>query len=823
MKRTQIYTCLVIIGGALHWMSAKAEESFEATSTKPSVEQQGKPRGKMLSFSFREEPLADVITLVAAERGVNIVMPAGADAITSKVTLHMENPLTVDEAWDMLHTILNVAGYSLVLRGSMYAIVKNNKATITKEPVPLYINVPADELPNTDQRIRYLHYLSNIKLTDDATGHGGQSTSEIDTVLQNFLSDTGKYLTDAKTNGILLIDRADVIKSVMKIVGALDQLTFRERLEIIKLRYIDVEMAAQLFEESVLKSDREAQRYGLRDRKPQDEANYFSRQIKVTAEPRTNALVLVGREQAVLRLKEFIEKYIDIPLDSGESILHVYQLQYLDAAELAPVLENIVKSSKSKGAGQSASEQQQSGTERSFEGVVIKTDKPQGGGHDSENAIKYSGGNKLIIAAKSDDWKVIKPIIEELDKPQPTVLIEVLIVDLTAEDARLLGMSVRNPADLPMPKNVDFQTVQVTPQAAIPDTIDNTTNLANNLLGTYTIPASTGSATNFAALAPAGSTLLSFNDKDGSTWGIAQLLQTFVHSKILSHPHVIAINNKEAYIKVGEQRLLQGEAVSAVNPVVKKELKDADLTVTITPRISSSERVSLKVNIDINEWVSGSSNDMITRKMTTIAEVHTGAILALGGLIKVETRSGLNESPIFAKVPILGWLFKRKNVDEVKTNLTVFISPTVIEPRLRGGVSEYTTEHLDIAQRYLTEGELFDSLRDPITRFFFHEEGMNNKKIVASFTEREEFKIGKVEAAYGHEAGDIEYQEKQKHNKKRDIKRKKKNKLSKQQPLNDQVQLASQAKVSPKPQAEADKDTKLKQLLRDVENPLLRA
>lgn len=705
---------------------------------------------KTLSFSFKEEPLVDIISMVARARGNNIILPAGADSITSKVTLQIDTPLTVPAAWDMLQTILDAAGYSIVLRGSMYAIVKNSKSLI-KEPVPLYINVPEDQLPNTDQRIRYLYYLANIQISQE-------QNSELDVILQGFLSETGIYKTDPKTNGVLMIDKASSIKAAMKALGALDQTTFREKLEPLKLHYVSAEVVAQLFEGDLFRADRDPQRYGVRDKRPIEDASYFSRQVRVIAEGRTNTLFILGREQPVMKVKKFIEDYIDTRPETGQSILHVYQLQYLDAAEFAPVLESIVKSTRYQATGQSVAEQKQSGVERFFEGVIIKTDKPQrSDGGDATGAIKYSGGNKLIIAAKNDDWKVIKPLIEDLDKPQRTVIIEVLIVDLTADDARLLGTSLRNPLALPTPLGVDLQTVHITPAPILNPNDANgvpivaTSTLATDLLLDNSLPPATRTL-NFAEIAAANSTLISISDSsNGQTWGIMQLLQNFLHSKILSHPHVVAINNRMAKIVVGEQRLLQGEAVSAVAPIIKRELQNANLEVQITPRISSSDSVSLKVFIDLTEFIAGGSNARVTRNITTIAEVHTGSVLALGGLIRVDTQAGLSETPILSRIPIFGWLFKRRNARNIKTNLTVFISPTIVEPRLRSGVGEYTVDHLNIAQRYSQDGDLFDGLRDPITRFFFKAPD-NDKRLVRDFLAKDEFKVTEsVLAQYGFE------------------------------------------------------------------------
>lgn len=755
---------------------------FSADSSQDAAE----PR---ILFSFKDEPLIDIITMVAKERGVNIVLPAGNDAITSKVTLHIENPLPLHEAWDMLNTMLDVAGYSLVLRGSMYAIVKNSK-TLIKEPMPLYIGVPEEELPDTDQHIRYLYYLNNIKIAEE-------SNSELDLILQTFLSENSTYKTDIKTNGILIIDKASNIKAAMFALKELDKATFKEKLEVIPLLYVNADYVAKLFEENILKNEKEPLRYGLRDKRSLDQADYFSRNIKMIPEIRQNKLILIGREQAVTRFKNFITTYIDVGPESGQSILHVYQLQYLDAYEFAPVLDNIVKSSRFQGGGQSTAEQKQSGTERFFEGVIIKTDKPQSTGGGQNGEIKYSGGNKLVIAAKNDDWKIIKQLIEDLDKPQRTVILEALIVDLTATDARNLGTSLRVPEGIPVPTWVNLQTTHLVGDAILPNPLTNAdSTLGADMLFQPSLP-STAPVTNYANRAPAGATLISLNDPSGETWGIMQLLQSFIHSKILSHPHVIATNNRTATIIVGEQRLLQDEAVSAVAPVVKFKLDNANLKVVITPRISSSNTVSLKVVIEITEFVAGNSNAKIVRNMETVAEVHTGAVLALGGLIRVDTAISIAETPIWSKIPILGWLFKSRTEQNGKTNLTVFISPTIIEPRLRSGVGQYTVDHLGIAQQYTKDGELFDSLRDPITRFFFVNPD-NDGKLVRDFLAKDEFKVTQeVLAQYEFERND-----------------KKRNTAPKLKEAVTQVPIEKPKEVT------ASLTQELKDLLKDTKNPL---
>lgn len=699
------------------------------------ITQKKEPTKKIISFNYDNENLVDVINYLAAEKNINIVLPMGAKAITSKLTLHIEEKMTLTEAWDFLYTILDIAGYSLIPKDDIYTVVQNSK-DISREPLPIYIGIQPDQIPDTDQRIRYLYYLANIKLSD-------AGENELITAIREILPDTASYKVDQATNAILITDKANNIKSVMQIIITLDQTGFQEKLKIIKLHYASAGTVASLFNESILKSTVDINRYRL-DTKKITEATFFSRHTKIIAEERLNALIILGRPQAVDRIEHFIHNYIDVELESGKSILHVYQLQYLDASTFEPILQKIVESTLPGGTGQARAAIQ---TERSFEGVIIKADKPQ---NNEEGSTAFGGGNKLIIAARNKDWKRIKKLIEELDKPQPQVILEVLVADLTIEDTRLLGALIRNPLNLPLPKNVDMQAAQIGP--VIVDNLDNPTSIAADLLKkAFTEnnqPATTeaDAVKSIAGVLTAGSGILAFNDKDtGKTWGILQVLKLFDHKKVISNPHVIAVNNKQANIIIGEGRYVPDEGVGSPGGATtrKKKWIDAKLEIKITPRISSQKTVNLTVEVNIEDFVSKTLSDAnrVRRNVITNANVGNGDILSLGGLLSIDTEQSVSETPILGRIPILGYLFKNRQGKTSKTNLTVFISPTIIEPKLRGGIGEYTQDYINLTKKYATEGMLFDSLKDPITRWFFAPD-RDARKAVEDFSAKDKLKQG---------------------------------------------------------------------------------
>ena len=94
-------------------------------------------------------------------------MPAGGDAISSKLTISIEDKMSPDKAWQFLIKVLDIAGYTVVPRADGYEIVKTS-ADVSREALPIYIGIPWDQFPDTDERIRCVFYLSNIKVpTDD--------------------------------------------------------------------------------------------------------------------------------------------------------------------------------------------------------------------------------------------------------------------------------------------------------------------------------------------------------------------------------------------------------------------------------------------------------------------------------------------------------------------------------------------------------------------------------------------------------------------------------------------------------------------------------
>src|SRR5260221_1341324 len=198
------------------------------------------------NFNYENEDIVTIINTLAALKNLNVIFPPG-DILNVKVTLHIDKKITLSQAWDVLTTLLDGAGFFIVPQESTIRIVRSGKE-ISREPVPTYIGVHPDDLPDNNQLIRYLYYLSNIRISD-------QPENEINGILKDILPENALYKGDSTTNGLLIVAKANDIRAVMKIILELDQVNFQEKIDILPLRHTSATIVAQLINEQLIKQD----------------------------------------------------------------------------------------------------------------------------------------------------------------------------------------------------------------------------------------------------------------------------------------------------------------------------------------------------------------------------------------------------------------------------------------------------------------------------------------------------------------------------------------------------------------------------------------
>lgn len=747
-----------------------SEELTEKTSSTKFYKKPASP-SKKIWFQFKAEPLSEVINYLAQIMKINVVLPAGDDILSQTLTFQLPEKITIAQAWDHVLTILKVTGYSVIDQNNFY-YVKKNSPSINKEPLPLFIQTPADQLPNDDQRIRMIYYFSNINVGSAANaGGGGGTPSSLTTILQNILSPTANFMVETSMNAVIISDYSRNIRSALSLLEKLDVHGPTDHVMIVKLAHTNATMVAQLFQQLIPSASPQTQNdafSGSNTPTTTDAGNgpipmtanspYFSQSTRIVAVQRSNSLILMGRREALEHIKNFIKTNIDIELKKGESVVHIYNLEYMDAQTLAPILQNIVSSQASNnqsgssgaygsGTGQSTTTGTTPGYERFFNGVIIMAEPvsqaSSGSGSGSQStwwstadSVDASastpppaqrGGNRLIIAATQEDWIRIKKLIKEMDIPQPQIALEVLVVDLTLTGLKVLGSQLRDLTGLRwnslhgQTSNLGTLVVEGNPNPTAANA------LQSDLLEPYN-PSGTPANATLANQATAGSLIMALRDQGtNSMWWVSQLLRSSQYAKVLAQPFAIALNNQQTTFGTTDNRILPGNAtvVKGAN-VVQLQQITATINLVIQPRISENGNINLGLNISITQFSSADqgNGNQNSRQITTNANVKDGEVLILGGLTKNKLSAEELEVPVLGKIPIIKWFFARKQKTTTQENLMVFICAKKMTPSTNAFYDIFTGDKIAHATSSLeSHGETFESLRDPINRWFFGSQG----------------------------------------------------------------------------------------------------
>lgn len=630
-----------------------------------------------------------------SDDAINPTPKDGKNVGGNQISFKTQQPLTKKQAWDLFITFLDMFDLTLVLlsadpdKPEFYRVVQQLQAN--RAPVPSFMNVDWQKLPDNDLKIRYIYFIQNSTLTN------------LQPLVESLRSTSATLQPFQELNAFVLTDKSSNIRSLMQIISELDTVSMPEAMSVFKLKHANAEDVVQLYTELSKSEDKGIAARILGPKKPQT-SSYFP-EMKLIAESRTNSLIILGTKEGIERIENFVVTHVDTELSQPYSPLYVYELQYANAEDIANILTEVTKFAQGSPAAQ-------------YGGVRDKDKymRPM-------TFIPEVSGNKVLIKAEKDDYIKIKDIIQQLDVKQPQVAIEVLIVDVTDNDTRELGVQIRNKRDNTVGKNVDFQNSGITGSTNSGIVVKDTPPELGGLMGNLV---------KLAVGQPAGSTLLSIGTElTGGVWALFKVLQTRVHANVVSAPYLTTANKYTASVSLGEtRRVISGVVAAAAARENTFDDVEANVTVKVTPQISSDGVINLQIYITVNDFTSapvvGASGDTnlsaanrTTRVITTNASLGNREILAIGGLVRGEDREMVTKVPVLGDIPLLGWVFKNKRKERIKNNLLVFISPRLIEPRLEGGVNTFSSRKVSYSKTVLRDGCSPSEQRDPIHRWFF--------------------------------------------------------------------------------------------------------
>ena len=669
---------------------------------------------EMIEVNFENTDLQNILDWISKMFNVHFLIaddidpvPAGMKKVAdNKITFKTHVPLTKKKLWDLFVVFIDLWGLALspsAVDDSLYQVVnveEKSPNAITRNPIPAFINIDWQTLPNNDMYIRYVYFVKNSDLTN------------IVAFIKDIKGQFAKINTFPDLDALILSDKASNIRGIMQIIVELDKNTSPEAMSVLKLQRVDAEDVAKLYTALTQKEDPRGIARLLGAKKVPTKM-YFPEDTKVIPEKRTNSLILLGNAESIKKIEDFIITYIDTELKIPLSPLFVYELQYASAEDAAKILTQVVKF------GENAPASEFGGVragDQYFRPMTIVAEKE---------------GNKLLIRAEKEDYIKVKEIIEQLDVKQPQVAIELLVVEVIDNDNRELGVQMRNKRPDNLANNVDFQNSGL-PRGAAKSPIQvnpDTGSLVANLV-------------NLAQGQSPGSTILTIGDiSTQGVWAILQVLQTRVHTNILSNPFVVTTNKYPAQIALGETRRLAASQIFAGEVTAASFTDvDANIQVRITPQINSDGIINLDIlfeltifTVPFNAMDPFEGGTRATHVITTNANVANGEVLAFGGLLRNQIDDLICKVPALADIPLLGWFFKNKIKNKTRDNILVFISPHIIEPELSGGVGPFSLKKAEGVKGYLFDLKKPAEFRDPIHRWFFKDHHYDNVQQVDDF------------------------------------------------------------------------------------------
>jgi len=474
------------------------------------------------------------------------------------------------------------------------------------------------------------------------------SAAQLIAMLRPLIPQTGHLAAYADTNTLIVADRAANIDQIVRLIKQLDRAGAID-IELVPLAFASAKEVKQVINELLQGGGKQAGN----DVQP----------LRIAVDERSNSILLTGDPVTRQQLKKVIER-LDQPL-AGEGNTAVVYVQYASAADLKPILEGM-------------------------SGSIQKTEKDQQVA-DVEVSIQVNEElNALVLTAPPSLLETMKGVIAKLDVRRAQVLIEAIIVEVTEGTGNNLGVKwiAGNDDDVFAGFQNDFAETPI---------IDDDGNVLSEVNPFSLSPAN---------LARSG---LNLGFLSGTDVRVAvNAMASENNANILSTPTIMALDNEEAEILVGQnvpfitgEQLLSG---SNNDPFTTIQRQDVGTTLKVTPRVNNNNSVTLEIEQKVENVlpVTGQAADIITskREIRTKVLIDDGAILVLGGLIEDKVTEINDKVPLLGDIPGVGRLFRNSKKDVDKTNLMVFLRPRILSNQI-AGYEETRKRYRDMQEKQL--------------------------------------------------------------------------------------------------------------------------
>ena len=581
---------------------------------------QDQTSSEFVSMDFNDVDIGVFIKFISKLTQKNFVVDT---KVKGKVTIISPEKISVEEAYKVFESVLDIYGFATVEMGRVTKII----------PVA---DARAD---NVDTRVAKKIVKSSDKLVTRIIPLKYASSDELKSLLTPMLAKGNIMLSHADSNMLIVTSTLASIERLMKIIDTIDVEGVGRKITILPIKYADAEkMVTNLTKIYSAKTKRSS-------RKKRSSSDMSAEMV---ADERTNSIILLATEQESAQIVELVVA-LDKEVPKGEEKIRVYYLEHATAEDLASVLQEIPQkgSSDSKKTGQKKAP-------LLSDDIKITADKAT---------------NSLIIIADKDDYPVLEEVIKKLDVPRAMVFIECLLMEVNADRSLDLGMEWR------VGDSFDGDSKGII--SGFGSTASNSGNLAS--LSKGVLPSGFSLGILGKTLEIGGVTFPSFQ-------AILNAYKNDSDVKILSTPQLLTTENEEATITIGKNVPYQTKSTtsSSSETYSSYEYKDVGITLKITPSISQDRLVRLAFYEEITKLDSATTNSSdrpttLKRELETTIIVEDSNTVVIGGLIDESLSKDVGKIPCLGDLPILGHLFRVDSSGSDRTNLFIFLTPKVVK------------------------------------------------------------------------------------------------------------------------------------------------
>jgi len=603
-------------------------------------------------LNFKDAPLDAVLDYLSEAAGFAVVKDAVPQGRVSVVSLQ---PLTAEEAVELLNAVLKENGYAALRTGRTLKIVSLEEAKKANVPVrsgsdPEAIE-PGDSLVT---QVIPLRFVDAVKLKDD-----------IGPLIPSYASLTA----NASSNALILTDTRSNVRRIVEIVRALDtHLSAVAEVRVFPLKYASATNAAKLIDEVFEEEQPTQQAAGpaiffrrFRMRGAPESASDTAegrraQRVIASADDRTNTLV-VSAPPDVLKVIEGVVRQLDANPAVEQAVL-TYRLKNARAANLSDVLnelfterETTTQAARTAQGGRPEPQSPRPG------GMLSRVPGRNLSSASAQAATDLSGQvyvvadedtNSLLVMTASKNFERVREIIKELDQPVPQVLIKVLIAEVTHTGRLDLG--------------AEFSAMNL-----------RTSGRGTSLFSDFDVAAQSNG--------------LIFRVLEKDVAAAIRALEEVGKLDVLSRPYILASDNQEASITIGQEvpfvrNTRTTETGQTLNTI---EYEDIGIILKVTPHINPEGLVIMDIAPEISTLTGDSVPISETLSAPVFAKrsaesrvaIRDGQTIVIGGLMEDKKTDTVKKVPLLGDIPWFGALFRRTIKETTKTELLIFLTPHV--------------------------------------------------------------------------------------------------------------------------------------------------